>query len=194
MPLPTTSEDQVLAARAAYAGDVDQALHLISLLPNAKRGEEVAAAYRARIPVPAFREMLSSAWEGDYDEVLRAAGHREDATLRKWFVYANFDLTHIPDHVTACRLPSPPWPQDSRAGIPRTWCERRQAAAAASHAIQLQSSEKCQGKKLGCLDGTPFEAGRGSGWIALSVFVVNHLRPLPSARDLMLIIARLATA
>ena len=46
--------------------------------------------------------MLSSAWEGDYDEVLRAAGHRE-ATLRKWFVYADFDLTHIPDHVTIFR-------------------------------------------------------------------------------------------
>ena len=45
---------------------------------------------------------MSSAWEGDYDEVLRAAGHRE-ATLRKWFVYADFDLTHIPDHVTIFR-------------------------------------------------------------------------------------------
>ena len=151
LPLPTTSEDQVLAARAAYAGDVDQALHLISLLPNAKRGEEVAAAYRARIPVPAFREMLSSAWEGDYDEVLRAAGHR-DATLRKWFVYADFDLTHIPDHVTACRLPSPPWPQDSRAGIPRTWCERRQAPPPLPMPFSY-NRRKSQGKKLGCLTG-----------------------------------------
>ena len=101
--MPTTLEDLVIAARApAYAGDVDQASRLIGLLPDAKRGEEVAAAYRARIPVPAFREMLSSAWQHDHDKVLRAAGHR-DATLRKWFVYADFDLTHIPDHVTIFR-------------------------------------------------------------------------------------------
>ena len=40
--------------------------------------------------------------EAHYDEVLRAAGHR-DATLRKWFVYADFDLSHIPDYVTIFR-------------------------------------------------------------------------------------------
>ena len=78
-------EAMITAAReSAYAGDVEEAEHLVGLLPNARRGEEVKNAYRTRVPVPAFRAILEGAWMHDHDEVQRAAGHK-DSTLRKWF-------------------------------------------------------------------------------------------------------------
>jgi hypothetical protein len=53
---------------SAYAGDVEQAAHLLGRLPNARRGDEVVNAYGARVPVPAFRAILEHAWEHDHRE------------------------------------------------------------------------------------------------------------------------------
>ena len=42
--------DVTAARESAYAGDVEEAEHLVGLLPNARRGEEVKNAYRTRVP------------------------------------------------------------------------------------------------------------------------------------------------
>jgi hypothetical protein len=86
----------------AYAGDVDAAQTYILRLDNRERGDAVRDTYEARIPTEAFRVILASAWSHDHQEVWRAACY-ETATLQKWFRFAEFDVSHLPDPVTLWR-------------------------------------------------------------------------------------------
>ncbi len=79
------------------------------------------SAYRARVPVPAFRAILERAWEHDHREVQRAAGHKNE-TMRKWFVYAAFDVSQIPETVTLYRGGLCFLKDDDRWQAPRSLC------------------------------------------------------------------------
>ncbi len=86
-----------------FAGNPESALSLSWALDNPKRGFFTVALWRARIPVPAFRAFLASAWEHDH-RWLKAAAREHRAPLRRMFRYAAFELpAHLPDVVTVWR-------------------------------------------------------------------------------------------
>ena len=69
------------------AGDEVAATKAMQLAPNENRGRIVRVAYRANIPNPAFRELVSTAWLYDREWLQHAAGGpaARQSTLMRWF-------------------------------------------------------------------------------------------------------------
>ena len=86
----------------AFAGDVDAAGNLVVALSNAERGAVALFMWRAKVPVDAFREYFSNAWDHDHRYVIEAAQTRR--RLGFMFRYASFTLpAELPDMVTVWR-------------------------------------------------------------------------------------------
>ena len=83
-------------------GDEEAAYSAICLAPNDNRGALVREAYDANIPNPAFRTLVCAGWNHDHDQLVLTARNRM-TTLRRWFERAAFDVSHLPDVVTAYR-------------------------------------------------------------------------------------------
>jgi hypothetical protein len=86
----------------ALDGDVEAAHSLYCGAGNAKRGILALAFWRYKVPVPAYRTLLSSVWDHGHREVIAASGNRR--TLRAMFRYAAFPLpTDMPEVVRVWR-------------------------------------------------------------------------------------------
>lgn len=86
---------------AALEGDIDAASNLVYAASNDKRGILAVAFWRYRVPIVAYRTLLSMAWDHDHELVINAAGNRR--TLRAMFSYAAFPLPELPDVVRVWR-------------------------------------------------------------------------------------------
>lgn len=112
-------------ARAAFDGDVDAALDLACGLEDSKRGVIAVAMWRAKVPVPAYRVLLSATWGHDHRYVIDAAQTRR--TLGCMFRYAAFPLPdELPDVVTVWRGTSCLPIKEARAGY--SWSTDRDCA------------------------------------------------------------------
>jgi hypothetical protein len=91
--------------RKMLAGDQEAAVSAMAIAPNQNRGRIVRVAYRAGVPNPAFRELVLLAWNHDHDWMLHAAGGpgARRCTLMQWFDQAEFDVSLLPEIVTAYR-------------------------------------------------------------------------------------------
>ena len=74
----------------AFSGNPDAAFTLACALGNARRGAVAVAMWDTKVPRPAFRVFLESAWEHDHGYVIDAAGTRR--RLAAMFRYAAFPL------------------------------------------------------------------------------------------------------
>lgn len=74
----------------AIAGDVEAAFSLYVSLRNEKRGEVAVAFWRAKVPVPAFAELLGAVWGHDHGFLMAAAKTR--SRLHSMFRYANYQI------------------------------------------------------------------------------------------------------
>lgn len=93
---------EIKTMKAAFDGDVEAAGILSVSLKNDLRGEMAVAMWRAKVPKPAFREYLQSAWDHDHDRVVAAAKTRR--TLASLFRYADFPLPgEMPEAVNVWR-------------------------------------------------------------------------------------------
>lgn len=74
----------------AFNGNPDAAFSLCVALSNEKRGAVAVAMWKAKVPNPAFRTFLESAWMQDHDYVIDAGGTRR--CLAAMFRYAAFPI------------------------------------------------------------------------------------------------------
>ena len=87
---------------ATVQGDADAALSLNVAMSNHERGLVAVALWRAKIPLPAFREFLAATWEHDHRHLIHAAQTRR--RLASMFRYAAFILpSDLPDMVPVWR-------------------------------------------------------------------------------------------
>jgi len=93
---------EIKTMKAAFDGDVEAAGTLSVSLKNDLRGEMAMAMWRAKVPKPAFREYLQSAWDHDHGRLIQAAKSRR--ALASMFRYADFPLpVDLPELVTVWR-------------------------------------------------------------------------------------------
>ena len=91
---------------AIMTGCPEAGIGAMVLAPNRNRGRIVRVAYRAKVPVAAFRAMLQAGWVHDHHWLQHAAGGPglgERRTLERWFDRADFDVSHLPDPVSIYR-------------------------------------------------------------------------------------------
>ena len=74
----------------AFSGDPDAALELAAALSNKKRGVVAVTMWDAKVPRPALRVYLESAWDHDHGYVIGEARTRR--RLAAMFLYAAFAL------------------------------------------------------------------------------------------------------
>lgn len=87
---------------ATVQGDADAAFSLNVAMSDHERGLVAVALWRAKIPLPAFREFLALTWEHDRRHLIRAAQTRR--RLASMFRYAAFKLpSDLPDTVSLWR-------------------------------------------------------------------------------------------
>lgn len=86
----------------AVSGDADAACSLVGAACNADRGDIVAALYALQTPPVAFRDALTAVWDHDHGHLLRAVG-RDKRTFNKFFRYAEYDTSHLPERFTIYR-------------------------------------------------------------------------------------------
>lgn len=112
-------------AAPAFDGDMEAAFSLFVSLRNELRGVVAVAMWRAKVPRPAYRVFLSSAWMKDHREVEAAAQNRR--TLAHMFRYAAFELpAELSDVVTVWRGTSHLSLEDSKKGY--SWTTDRDMA------------------------------------------------------------------
>lgn len=112
-------------AAQAFDGDIEAAFSLCVALRNELRGAVAVAMWRAKVPRPAYRAFLSSAWMHDHREVEAAAQNRR--TLAFMFRYAAFELpAELPDVVTVWRGTSYLSLEDAKKGY--SWTTDRDMA------------------------------------------------------------------
>ena len=105
---PSAPEEGRKLWKDAMAGCPDAANTATFVTPNLARGLLVRAAFRARMPVPAFREMLTAVWDHDHSSLTHFAkvvAHSSlpKKDLREMFEYAAYNLSHLPETLTVYR-------------------------------------------------------------------------------------------
>ena len=87
---------------ATLSGAPTAARSLVVATDNARRGELAVLCWQARIPLHAYRQILSSVWGHDHGYLIHAARHRR--RLRAMFEYAEFPPAHhLPPVITVYR-------------------------------------------------------------------------------------------
>lgn len=111
--------------RPTFGGDAESAFSLCAALGNCSRGVVAVALWTAKVPKPAFRAYLASAWDHDHRHVIEAVGTRR--RLAAMFRYATFPKPEGAQHtVRVWRGTSAMTLAQSRAGY--SWTVDRDVA------------------------------------------------------------------
>lgn len=87
---------------AAFAGDIKAAKAISFTLPANLIAAIAVGSFKAKMPASSFRELLHYAWSTQYGHLMDAA-NGDARIIRRLFVAAQFDCSHLPERLTIYR-------------------------------------------------------------------------------------------